>query len=63
MKAGVCVRCHKCPATAINKRCKECQARHAEQKRLNKMKGTLPASATATDYFTVCVSEAELPIR
>jgi hypothetical protein len=34
--AGVCVRCHKRPATATNKRCQKCQDRHAEQKRLSR---------------------------
>jgi hypothetical protein len=36
VKAGVCVRCHKLPATATNKRCQKCQDRHADQKRLGK---------------------------
>ncbi len=36
VKAGVCVRCHKRPATPTNKRCQKCQDRHANQKRLNK---------------------------
>ena len=36
VKAGVCVRCHKLPATATNKRCQKCQDHHAKQKRLSK---------------------------
>jgi len=36
VKAGVCVRCHKLPATPTNKRCQKCQDRHADQKRLSK---------------------------
>jgi predicted CXXCH cytochrome family protein len=33
VKAGICVRCHKRPRTATNKRCQTCQDRHAQQKR------------------------------
>jgi hypothetical protein len=34
VKAGVCVRCHKRPATPTNKRCQKCQDYHANQERL-----------------------------
>ena len=35
VKAGVCVRCRKRPATPTNNRRQRCQDRHANQKRLS----------------------------